>query len=248
MSNRDSKRCFTIPFDTHALIGKSVLILVLVSSLAATAFAQQGDTAGLFGTVTDPTGSAIPSALVTLTQAATGQVRSVTSSQSGEYLFSLLPVGTYSLAVEKEGFQAYRQSGLLAQANDNIKVDVVLQVGSTKTTVSVSGAASQVETRSMTLKETVNSQSIQDLPLNGRNPGDLALVTPGVVSGRGGVSGSTGRGQPSREKRYSPLTARVRQIPGLRWTGESTPTICTAMECPFRFLMLCRSSRWRAAT
>ncbi|MBZ5561862.1 MAG: carboxypeptidase regulatory-like domain-containing protein [Acidobacteriia bacterium] len=183
---------------------KRILTFVLVPTFAAITFAQQLNTAAIFGTVTDPQGSAIPGALVTLTQVATGQVRSVNSTQSGEYLFSLLPVGTYRLAVEKQGFQGYRQSGILAHANDNIKVDVALKVGSTKTIVSVSGAASQVETRSMTLKETMNSQSIQDLPLNGRNPGDLALNTAGVVSGEGGVSGNTGEGATIRgEKTFS---------------------------------------------
>lgn len=179
-------------------------ILLVIPSFAAIAFAQTGDTAGIFGTVTDPTGAAIPGALVTLTQVATGQVRSVDTSQSGDYLFSLLPVGTYSLTVEKQGFQAYHQTSILAHANDNIKVSVALKVGSTKTIVSVSGAPPQVETRSMSVKETVNVESIQDLPLNGRNPGDLALITAGVVPGEGDTAGDTGEGATIRgEKTFS---------------------------------------------
>jgi hypothetical protein len=181
-----------------------ITVFVLMPTFAATAFAQTGDTAGIFGTVTDPAGAAIPGAVVTLTQVATGQVRSVNTSQFGNYLFSLLPVGTYDLAVDKQGFQTYHQSGILAHANDNIKVNVPLKVGSTRTVVSVSGAPPQVETRSMAVKETVNVESIQDLPLNGRNPGDLALITAGVVSGEGGTSGDTGEGATIRgEKTFS---------------------------------------------
>jgi hypothetical protein len=167
-------------------------MLVLVSSFAAITFAQTRDTAAIFGTVTDPQGAAIPGALVTLTHTTTGLVRSVKSSQSGEYLFDLLPVGGYSLAVEIQGFRTYRRTGIVVHVNENVKVDVALELGGVKSTVAVTAEASQVETRSATIMDTVDAARVEELPLNGRMVGDLALLTPGVVSGEGGPNGTAG--------------------------------------------------------
>jgi len=152
--------------------------------LAAALGAQTRDTASIFGTVDDAQGAAIPSATLTLTNVATGQVRSTLSDESGRYTFNLLAVGSYRLAVEQAAFRCYEQTGILLQANENVKIDVKLEVGDVKTAVSVNAAASQIETQVATLKETVDRARVVDLPLNGRDAAQLALLVPGVVSGR----------------------------------------------------------------
>jgi hypothetical protein len=162
---------------------------VLCFALAGDAGAQTRDMAAIFGSVTYAQGAAIGGATVKLTSVGTGQVRQTVTSETGEYLFNLLPVGTYSLAVEKPSFRRYERTGILVQANDNAKVDVSLEVGEVKSVVSVNAAASQVETREATIKETVDQARIVELPLDGRNPGDLALLTPGVVSGESELNG-----------------------------------------------------------
>src|SRR2546425_601590 len=168
--------------------------LILLSALfTATVFGQTRDTAAIFGGISDTQGAAIAGAAVTLTSGGTGQVRKVLANESGQYLFPLLPIGTYALVVEQPAFKRYERTGILLQANENVKVGVALEVGDIKTTVSVDAAASQVEVRSSTIKETVDRARIVELPLNGRNAADLALLATGVTafsSNTGDISSS----------------------------------------------------------
>jgi len=160
-------------------------------SLAGAAWAQTRDTAAVFGSVIDPQGAAIPGAVVTLTSVGTGVVRTVTTDESGRYGFNLLPVGSYQLGVEQAAFRRYERTGILLQANENVKIDVILEVGDVKTTVSVDAAGSQVETQVATIKEIVDQKRVVDLPLNGRDAAQLAFLVPGVVDGQysSGIAG-----------------------------------------------------------
>ena len=154
---------------------------------------QSRDTAAIFGGISDNQGAAIPGSSVTLVSDSTGQIRKIAADDNGQYLFSSLPIGAYSLAVEQPAFKRYQRTGILLQANENVKVDVTLEVGDIKTTVSVDAAASQVEVRSSTLKETIDQARVVELPLNGRNAADLALLATGVVafgSNTGDISSS----------------------------------------------------------
>src|SRR6266550_3918337 len=170
---------------------KSLIFLSVL--ITAVAFGQTRDTAAIFGGISDTQGAAIPGASVTLTSSGTGQARKVVANESGQYLFPSLPIGTYALEVEQPAFKRYERTGIILQANENVKVDVALEVGDVKTTVSVDAAASQVEVRSSTIKETVDRARVVELPLNGRNAADLALLATGVVafgSNAGDISSS----------------------------------------------------------
>jgi hypothetical protein len=166
-------------------------LVIVWAFLCGLAFAQTRDTASLLGNIVDSQGAAIPGATLALTNVATGQVRTTSSDAAGRYQFSLLPVGAYELAAEQPSFRRYERKGIAFQANENLKIDVVLEVGDVKSTVTVDAAAGQVETEVATLKETVDQKRIVDLPLNGRDAATLALLVPGVVSGQytTGVSG-----------------------------------------------------------
>jgi hypothetical protein len=153
---------------------------VLVLAAAGTAAAQQRASAGIYGRVTDSQDAVIPGAKVTLLHVSTNQVREAVTDQAGEYLFSLLPVGEYRIAVEQPGFKKYQASGLLLQVNDNVKVDVRLEVGEVTTAVAVEASGTAVETSNATIKEVVDSRRVVDLPLNGRNLADLTLLVTGV--------------------------------------------------------------------
>jgi hypothetical protein len=156
--------------------------LLLCFAFAAVSFAQTRDTAAVFGVVSDSQGAAIPDAAVTMTSVATSQVRKLRTSDTGQYLFSSLPIGGYSIVVEHPSFKRYERTGILLQANDNVKVDIALEIGDIKTTVSIVDTPPQVETRSSTLKETIDRARVVELPLNGRNAADLALLAPGVTA------------------------------------------------------------------
>ena len=212
------------------------ILIVLVLVVAASAFGQARDTASIYGTVTDAQGARVPEATVTLTSAATGQVRTATTDATGGYVYSLLPVGTYNVTAELAGFQRHEQTGILIQANENVRVDVELQVGSVQETVTVEALATQVESRAMTLKETIDQRRVVELPLNGRNPADLALLTPGITSGTSNNTGDSR--EPGRRPRGTKtLTANGSRNNNMAYTldGGDNQDNLTNFNLPFPF-------------
>ena len=143
--------------------------------------------------ISDAQGAIIPGAQITVTSVATGQARSAESDAAGGFLFSLLPVGSYDLTVEQPGFRKSERTGILLQANENIRADVQLEVGNVTETVTVEASALTVDTRSATLNTTVDSRRVVELPLNGRNPADLVLLAPGRCVRRGQQQRRRGR-------------------------------------------------------
>src|SRR5581483_4429721 len=107
----------------------------------------QGSTAQISGTIQDSLGAAVPGAEVKFTQTATGAVRTVTSGPDGAYVVANLPVGPYQLAVAKEGFTRYVQSGIVLLVNSEPTIDVSLKVGALTEQIEVHADAAMVETR-----------------------------------------------------------------------------------------------------
>jgi carboxypeptidase family protein len=134
----------------------------------------------IFGTVLDPSGSAIQQANVTATNTATGAVRRTTTNAAGDYVISQLPIGTYSVAVEAAGFKKFVQDNILVQVDENRQTNVQLEIGSVAESVTVSSYAAQVETRSGSIHEVIDSTRIVELPLNGRNPLQLQYLVAGI--------------------------------------------------------------------
>ena len=194
-----------------------LLVLVALSNLPQLAFGQARDTAALSGVVLDAQGAAVPLAKITVTSLATAAARTVVTDQSGGYLFSLLPVGVYNLTVELAGFRKFQRTNIILQANENVRADATLDVGDVAESVTVESNATQVDTRAATLNHTVDSKSIVDLPLNGRNPADLVLLAPGVASGAGNNSGDVG-GSTWRPKGQKEITVNGSRNNNLRYT------------------------------
>ncbi len=177
------------------MVRKSLLLVFLLALFAAApemAFSQARDTASLFGTVSDAQAATVPGAKVTVANADTGLTRNASTDTAGSFEFPLLPVGSYTLTVEQDGFRKYSRRGIVLQANGNVRVDVAMEIGSVQETVTVDAQAAQVDTRSATLNHVVDSKRVVELPLNGRNPADLVLLAPGVASGAGNNSGDVG--------------------------------------------------------
>ena len=135
----------------------------------------------------------MPNAKVTAIAIATGLTRETHSGNDGQYVIPLLPVGVYSISVEAGGFQRFEQTGIVVTADQNSMVPVTMQVGSSTQSVTVTANAQMVETRSGALSQVINQRNIVELPLNGRNPAALVLLTPGTLnlgaSNAGGCSG-----------------------------------------------------------
>lgn len=178
--------------DMNMQLVKRMMLLSLILAMAG--FSQTRDTASVYGTVTDSQAAVIPGAVVTLTNIDTGLVRTTEANDSGAFSFPLVQVGSYKVAVERPGFQVYVTTGILVRANDNIKVDVTLAVGDVRQQVTVEAGIAQVETRSATLGQVIESKRVVELPLNGRNPADLVLLAPGVAPAYGSNTGDGGPG------------------------------------------------------
>jgi outer membrane receptor protein involved in Fe transport len=161
---------------------KSRYLLLGVFLLTSVAFGQSSiGGATLNGTVTDPSGAAIAGAKVTANNASTGLTRTTATTEAGLYDFPNLPVGTYDLTIEKQGFSGVKRSGIQLSVGAVVTINAPLQIGTTQETVNVTAETPVVETTRSATTTTVTQQEVEDLPVNGRNILDVSLASPGVV-------------------------------------------------------------------
>lgn len=140
----------------------------------------QFETAEVLGTVHDPSGAIVPNVVLTLTNEQTGVAEKTTSNDSGFYDFLNVKVGRYTVSAAATGFSAFTRSGVAVDVNARQRVDITLQVGSAAQSVEVTGAATALETDTSEHGQVINTQQIVELPLNGRNFSDLALLSTNV--------------------------------------------------------------------
>jgi hypothetical protein len=150
-------------------------------------------TADILGTITDSTGAVIPKANLTLTNVKTNDRRTALSDDSGNFQFTLLPSGHYSLVVKMQGFKSTTTT-LAVEAGDRARADIHLELGAAAETVVVEAQSPLLQADNATVSSTVTEQSVQDLPLNGRNFVQLVQLVPGANEGPG--NGLTSGGRP----------------------------------------------------
>jgi hypothetical protein len=162
--------------------------LLLASAIAD---AQTVAIAQISGVVKDESGGVLPGAEVTITQTTTGLSRFVISGAQGEYVLPNLPVGPYTLEAKLTGFSTFQQSGITLQVGASPVINITLHVGAMEETVTVEAAASLIEARSTAVGTVVNEQQMVGLPLDGRQPSQLVLLSGAAVTNSGnGVIGS----------------------------------------------------------
>ncbi len=171
---------------TLAGVSLSIFLLPLAPALRA----QTVAVAEVSGTVSDPSGSAVAGAAITMTETEKHTVRSTVTDAQGNYTLPDLPVGPYSLDVRANGFRNHVESGLVLEVGNNIQINVRLEVGSVNETVEVQANASLVETRENSVSSVVDQQRIQDLPLDGRQATQLIITLGAAVYGDSGDTGS----------------------------------------------------------
>jgi hypothetical protein len=183
----DGQYCIFIP------MGKLV-ILALFGSTATSLHAQVG--ASLSGTVLDATGAPLPEARITVKNAETGALRQVPSDDAGRYSAPSLPVGRYEILAEKAGFKSELRTGITLVVGQAVLIDLTLQVGELKETMTVTESAPTVNLSTEETSGVVNERQVKELPLNGRSYDELITLNPGIVnytierSGGVGVSNS----------------------------------------------------------
>jgi hypothetical protein len=164
------------------MLFRKLVFLVSVSSSFAMAAYAQVDTGSIVGTVSDATGASIVGASVTLSDEATDQTKAQTSGNDGNYSFSPLTIGSYTLTVEKAGFKTLVQKHIQVTVQGHLAINPKLQVGETTENVQVTSSGPILETQTSSIQQLVDEKAINDLPLNGRNAAFLAQLSPGVTS------------------------------------------------------------------
>jgi hypothetical protein len=150
-----------------------------------------GQNAELTGMISDRSGGVITNASVTVTNEDTGVALPTTSNLSGYYTVGALIPGNYKISVTAAGFRTFVRSAITLEVAQVARVDVELDVGQTTETISVVSTAPLLQSETVTIGQLVNQQTVVDLPLNGRQFTQLALLTPGSAAGGSTVSGGT---------------------------------------------------------
>jgi carboxypeptidase family protein len=155
----------------------------LLTGLAPTFAAAQAVSGTILGTVTDASGAVVPGARVTLTHAATGLTREITTDSTGMFAAPLLATGSYTVAAEAAGFRRTSLAGVLVTVDQKVRAELTLEVGERADFVTVQAGNPLVQASSSDLGATLGAVQIQGLPLNGRNFVSLTRTVPGVSRG-----------------------------------------------------------------
>lgn len=146
-------------------------------------FGQLANTTKLVGNVGDSSNAPIVGASVTAVNIASKDTYRAVTSADGLYTFEFIRIGTYNVTAEKDGFQLVTRQNVIVDANQTVRVDLTLPVGQISEHVEVVAATPPISTDDASVKEIIAQKSISDLPLNGRDPLQLAITTPGVILG-----------------------------------------------------------------
>ncbi|MFY9647148.1 MAG: carboxypeptidase regulatory-like domain-containing protein, partial [Terriglobales bacterium] len=160
---------------SRALLLSMVLIAMPVVSQA------QDATGRFFGTVFDQQGLVVPDVKITATNTATQDARVTTTTKEGTFQLLSLPIGTYTLTADHVGFRTVVSTEQKLLINQALRIDFKMEVGAESQTVNVGAEAAPVETVNPTLGQSITGRTLTDMPLNGRDMLDLALLQPGVT-------------------------------------------------------------------
>jgi hypothetical protein len=153
---------------------------LFVAVFFVSGLALLGQTLGeISGTVIDPSGAGVPNSAVTLTSTATNAVRQEQTNGQGLYTFPSVPPGTYTVKVEHPGFKT-TNTNVEVEVQQSVRLDLTLQVGQVSESVEVSGTAALLQAENATIGTVVETKSISELPLNGREYLNLVTLSPNV--------------------------------------------------------------------
>lgn len=198
--------------NTVSSIKRFAVVLATLAAFALVTISAFGQTidGSLTGTVFDPSGAAVNGATVTVVNVATGQTETATTKTLGDYRFNDLPVGAYNITAGSPNFKTTTLTNIPVELNKIGTANIKLEVGSSATTVEVSGVAPPVDTTSAQLQSTYDSRYSQDLGItssgaNGAGVLNLSLLSPGVTNSSAmglGVGPSVG-GQRPRDNNFT---------------------------------------------
>jgi hypothetical protein len=178
--------------------GLQAVLILIALGICAIVNAQVTTVGTISGNVRDPQGAAVPNAEVTIQQLGTGFSRTVTANDEGFFIASSLPVGKYTVSASPQGFKKTVTTEVDLHVGESRVVNLDLQVGQVSETVTVTSDAAPVEIRNGDVSSLISEKQVTELPLNGRNYSQLALMVPGVSpvtqAGAGGAFAANGTG------------------------------------------------------
>lgn len=182
----------TVPVPRQARMLPVWLLMCLVGGalLCVSPAAAQTNTAEISGTVTDQDGGVLPGATVTATHLASGLKVERVADAAGRFLLTGLAVGLYEISVHLDGFKATVQRGIALSLGERLDTHFTLTVGGVAETVTVTGAAPILQTATSEVSDVIRNEQVVNLPLNGRQFLQLALLTDNVVVPPGGTRGA----------------------------------------------------------
>ncbi len=166
---------------TKLFLQRAFFLCVVGVLCACISALAQSDTSSLTGTVTDPSGAAIPNAKIVVRNSATQAERVSITNENGNFNFTNLASGNYRIRVEATNFQTTTLDGVHVDPNIGRRVDISVKVGDTTTEVTVEAGVNGIQTESASVGQLVDQEQVKSIQLNGRNPLYLAQMEPGVV-------------------------------------------------------------------
>ncbi len=157
-------------------------LLVVTSVVLGASLYSSAQQATILGTVSDPSGAAVPNATITVTDLETNRITHFTTNNVGQYLAPDLPIGRYNVQVEATSFQPATQQNIALNVGDRRRVDFRLQIGNARQTVTVEANAVAVQTETGEQSYLINGQQVTQLSTNGRSMYTLEALTPGASS------------------------------------------------------------------
>jgi hypothetical protein len=148
------------------------------------------------GTVLDASGAAIPDATVTLTNIGTSEKRTMRSEAVGSYTFVNLLPGQYRLDAEKAGFKSFHREPIVVEIENGLRIDIPMEVGAVSESIQVTAQTPLLQPQTSSLGQVVESRTVTEMPLNGRNPIGLIQLVPGVVPQGQPSAGNSSMGNP----------------------------------------------------
>ena len=194
---------------------------IVVLQLVCLPLLSQSSQGAIQGAVFDQSGGAVSSAAVSVVDVARGVTRALVTDDAGQYAATSLNPGTYTVRAEAKGFRTVEHSGVLLEVGQSLRVDLVLQPGEQTQTITVTAEVPAINTTDATLGGTISNQTINALPLNGRNFERLLFLRPGVITSVGGKPGTTS----TNGRRGGNDTVVVEGIPQISSSGGLSGTL-----------------------
>lgn len=164
-------------------IRRHIVFLLALSCGGGAVYAQLANTTSLVGTVTDSAGAAMPDVSITAVNTATQDTYKTSTNSDGNYTIAFPRIGGYRIEATHAGFQTLTKTGITVDQNQTVRTDFALQVGQVSQNIEVKATTPPISTDDASVREVVAQQAVADLPLNGRDPLQLATLTAGVLPG-----------------------------------------------------------------